>query len=201
MLVMSLVPGFTTILALVFLGESLSLQAVAGMVVTMTGVGVVVLDRRPPDGQQKPVTARGLLLALLGALGQSSGLIFAKLAFNEAPIHGMVATTVRIASAVVIFLPLALMLRWYRNPFTVYRNDRRALGFTLAGTVLGPYLGITFSFVAIANTEVAVATTIMALPPIIMLPMVKRYYREDLSIRAIGGALLAFAGVAVLFLR
>ena len=43
MLVMSLVPGFTAIMALLFLGESLSLQALLGMVITMTGVGIVVL--------------------------------------------------------------------------------------------------------------------------------------------------------------
>jgi len=41
----------------------------------------------------------------------------------------------------------------------------------------------------------------MALPPIIMLPLVRYYYKEQLSARAIGGAVLAVAGVAVLFLR
>ncbi|MDT8324419.1 MAG: DMT family transporter, partial [Bacteroidota bacterium] len=159
MLVMSLVPGFTAIMALLFLGESLSLQAVAGMVVTMTGVGIVVLDRRPPAAGKYHVTAKGLLFALLGAFGQASGLIFAKQAFLEAPIHGLVATTVRIGTAVIIFLPMALLLRWYHNPFKVYARDKTALGYTATGAVLGPYLGITFSFIAIAYTEVAVATT------------------------------------------
>jgi len=201
MLIMSLVPGFTAGMALVFLGESLSFQAVAGMVVTMTGVGIVVLDRRPAASGKYRITPKGLLFALLGALGQASGLIFAKQAFVEAPIHGLVATTVRIATAVIIFLPMAMLFRWYRNPFKVYARDRAALGYTATGAVLGPFLGITFSFIAIAFTEVAVATTIMALPPIIMLPLVRYYYHEHLSIRAIGGAVLAVAGVAVLFLR
>lgn len=201
MLVMSLVPGFTAIMALLFLGESLSFQAVAGMVVTMTGVGIVVLDRRPMAAGKYRVTPKGLFFALLGALGQASGLIFAKQAFLEAPIHGLVATTVRIATAVIIFLPMALLFRWYHNPFKVYARDTAALGYTATGAVLGPFLGITFSFIAIAFTEVAVATTIMALPPIIMLPLVRYYYRERLSVRAIGGAVLAVLGVAVLFLR
>jgi drug/metabolite transporter (DMT)-like permease len=201
MLVMSLVPGFTALMALVFLGESLSFQALIGMIITMIGVGVVVVDRRPAAADKYKVTGKGLIFALLGALGQASGLIFAKLAFNEAPMHGLVATTVRIATAVVLFLPAAVLLRWYRNPFKIYAKDRAALGYTATGAVLGPFLGITFSFIAIVHTQVAVATTIMALPPIIMLPLVRYYYKEQLSARAIGGAMLAVAGVAVLFLR
>lgn len=201
MLVMSLVPGFTALMALAFLDESLSLQVIIGMVVTISGVAIVVLERRPAAAERYNVTPKGLLFALLGAMGQASGLIFAKLAFVEAPIHGLVATTVRIGTAVIIFLPAALLLRWYRNPFTVYKNNPTAFGYTAAGAVLGPFLGITFSFIAIAYTEVAVATTIMALPPIIMLPLVRYFYHEKLSLRAIGGAVVAVAGVAVLFLR
>ena len=147
------------------------------------------------------MTGKGLIFALLGAFGQAAGLIFAKFALNEAPLHGMVATTVRIATAVVLFLPAAILFRWYKNPIRVYASDTKALAYTTAGAVLGPYLGITFSLVAITHTKVAIATTIMALPPIIMLPLVWLVYRERLTLRAVTGAALAVAGVALLFLR
>lgn len=201
MLIMSLVPAMTAVMGLVFLEEHLSTEAILGMVVTIGGIAFVVLERRRLATDKHHVSTRGVVYALIGALGQAAGLIFAKLAFNEAPIHGMVATTVRLASAVVLFVPFAMLFRWYSNPFKVYRNNRAALGFTMTGAVLGPYLGITFSLVAIAHTQVAVATTIMALPPIIMLPMVYFYYKETLSLRAVVGAVIAVLGVAVLFLR
>lgn len=201
MLVMSLVPGMSAVLGFLFLDESLSPLGIVGMLVTMAGVTIVVLERQPSAGTKHHVSARGLLFAVLGALGQATGLIFAKFALNEAPIHGMVATAVRIAAAVLLFLPAALLFRRYRNPIRVYRKDPTALGYTIAGAVLGPYLGITFSLVAIANTKVAIATTIMALPPIIMLPLVRYFYHDRLSMRAIGGAVVAVAGVALLFLR
>ncbi|MFA6232830.1 MAG: DMT family transporter [Bacteroidota bacterium] len=201
MLMMSLVPAMSAAMGLIFLGETLSLLGVTGMIITMAGIAVVVLERQPSSASKLIVTKKGLLYALLGAFGQAAGLIFAKFALNESPLHGMVATTVRIAAAVALFLPAALILRWYRNPFRVFARDKKALAYTTAGAVLGPYLGITFSLVAIAHTKVAIATTIMALPPIIMLPLVWMIYRERLTMRAIIGAVIAVLGVALLFLR
>jgi drug/metabolite transporter (DMT)-like permease len=201
MLMMSLVPAMSAAMGLMFLGETLSLLAVSGMLITMSGIALVVLERQPSAVSKYKVTTMGLIYALLGAFGQAAGLIFAKLALNESPLHGMVATTIRIAAAVALFLPTAVLFRWYKNPFRVYAKDKKALAFTTAGAVLGPYLGITFSLVAIANTKVAIATTIMALPPIIMLPLVWMIYRERLTPRAITGAVIAVAGVALLFLR
>ncbi len=93
------------------------------------------------------------------------------------------------------------MLKRFKNPVRVYKNDRKALVSTLVGTILGPYLGITFSLIAIANTKVGIASTLMSLVPVIMLPLVKFYYKEDLSWRAISGAFFAVSGVAILFLR
>jgi drug/metabolite transporter (DMT)-like permease len=201
MLIMSLVPAMSAVLGLIFLGETLTLLGITGMVITIAGVAVVVLERQPAATAKYRVTTKGLIHALLGALGQATGLIFAKFALNESPLNGMVATTVRIAAAVVLFLPTALIFRWYRNPFRVYAKDKVALGYTTAGAILGPYLGITFSLIAIANTKVAIATTIMALPPIIMLPLVRLFHHEQLTPRAITGAVIAVVGVALLFLR
>ena len=200
MLIMSLVPAMTAILAYLFLDEVLSGRVLAGMIITTTGIMLVVLERKPLPGFGKP-SGVGLLAAFLGALGQAGGLILAKYAFAEGDVNSFVASFVRIGSATVLFLPAALILRIYKNPFRVFKDDRKALVLTSSGAVLGPYLGITFSLFAIVYTKVAIATTIIALPPIIMLPMVWWYYREPIGWKSVLGALLAVGGVAVLFLR
>lgn len=201
MLVMSLVPAITAVLGWFLLAETLSFLGIVGMTITIIGITMVILDRQPAAAVRYRITPKGLFFAILGAAGQATGLIFAKFALNEAPLHGMVATTVRIAAAIVLFLPAAYLFKWYKNPFTVYSRDPKALGYTTAGAFMGPYLGITFSLVAITHTKVAIATTIMALPPIIMLPLVYFLYRERLSRRAVIGAFIAVSGVALLFLR
>ena len=201
MLLMALVPAITAVLAWVVLDEQLAVLGISGMLITMLGIAIVILERKAKGSMRASIPFKGVMWGVLGAIGQAAGLILAKFAFNEAPIHGMVATTVRVAAAIIVFLPVALFLNWYRNPVSVFLRERKAFVFTSIGAVIGPYLGITFSLVAIAHTEVAIATTIMALPPIIMLPMLKLIYKEELSARSYVGAFLAVGGVALLFLR
>ena len=140
-----------------------------------------------------------LVVGLIGALGQASGLIFAKFAFEEGHINGFVATFVRISSAVIFMLIVASAAGRYKNPYRVFKKDMKAFRSTILGTILGPYLGITFSLIAISYAKVGIASTIMSTVPIIMLPLVRIIYREQLSMRAIWGAVVAVGGVAILF--
>lgn len=50
------------------------------------------------------------------------------------------------------------------------------------------------------HAEVGVASTLMALPPVIVLPISYFIFKEKVGWQAIAGTLLAIAGVAVLFL-
>jgi drug/metabolite transporter (DMT)-like permease len=69
------------------------------------------------------------------------------------------------------------------------------------GSILGPYLGITFSFIAVTHVQVGIAATIMSLQPILMLPISKYLHKETISLQSIAGAFLAVLGIAMLFLR
>ena len=143
----------------------------------------------------------GVFYAFLGALGQAVGLIFAKLAFAEGPVNGFVAALVRILASVVLLLPAALVTGRLNRTVELLRKDRAAVLLMVAGSILGPFLGMSFSLVAVAHTEVGIAATIMGTVPIVMLPMVWLVYRERLSGRSVVGAVIAVAGVAILFLR
>jgi drug/metabolite transporter (DMT)-like permease len=54
--------------------------------------------------------------------------------------------------------------------------------------------------VAIQLTRVGIAATLMALPPVILIPLGYLIYRERVSRRGIIGTLIAFVGVAIIFL-
>lgn len=202
-LVMALNPGFAAVLGLFILGEGISMIGVLGITITVGGVAIVVSDRRTSGGgnMKYQITAAGVVLALLAAAGQGSGLVMAKMAFRESPINGFVATTVRVLASLVPLLPAAIITGRFRQPVRTFINDRRALGLTITGSILGPFLGITFSLIAIEQTTVGVAATIMALVPVLMLPLVRIIYKERLSWRAVAGAFVAVGGVAMLFLR
>jgi drug/metabolite transporter (DMT)-like permease len=83
---------------------------------------------------------------------------------------------------------------------------RRALGnkegikYTAAGAFTGPFMGVTFSMVAVAYTQTGIAQTLMSLMPVFIIPVVWILYRQRTSVRGMLGAVIAVIGVAILFL-
>ena len=201
MLIMSLAPAIAAVLSYIFLGETLSIIAITGIVITIIGISIVVIERNGGSASKYRITFAGIVYSICGALGQGVGLIFARMAFDEGAIHGFVASFIRISVATACLLPVAVLTHRYRNPVKIFSKDRRALWLTIIGSLLGPYFGITFSLIAIANTHVGIAATIMSIVPILMLPLVRYVYKEKLSWRAIAGACVAVGGVAMLFIK
>jgi drug/metabolite transporter (DMT)-like permease len=201
MLIMSLAPAISAILAFIVLGESLSLWGIVGMVVTTVGIAVVVVAHQQSQSERVKITGRGLMYGFFGAVGQGAGLVFARLAFNEGEINGFVATFVRIAASLVVLLPLAIVTGRFKDPVKTFSSNKKALALTIGGAIFGPYFGITLSLIAITYTKVGIAATLMATVPILMLPLVRVIYKEHLTWHAIVGACVAVAGVAILFLR
>ncbi len=201
MLLMALSPIMSALLAYFFLNENLNVWSITGIAITVSGVTVVVLERNEIPTSKYKISKIGIFYGLLGALGQACGLILAKYAFNAGEINGFVATFIRIVSAVVILLPVTILAHRYKNPVKLFAKDVKAFTSTLTGTILGPYLGITFSLVAVENAKVGIAATLMSTMPIIMLPIARYVFKENINWRAIIGAVLAVAGVGILFLK
>jgi len=200
MLVMALAPAFATLLAYLVLGERLRPAGFVGMATTLLGVVLVVRERSLGASTPNVHRTLGLVLALLGALGQAANLIFAKQAFNLGPIDGFVAAFVRITASVLLLGPIMAVAGRYGNPWRVFAGERRALLLLLVGTLTGPYLGITLSLIAVKYAHVGVAATLMATVPVMMLPLVRYVEKERLSLQAKAGAVIAVGGVAILML-
>jgi len=201
MLLMALSPAMSAVLAYIFLKEYLSFWGIVGMLITMSGIALVIFERNETPASKYKISKAGIFFGLMGALGQAGGLIFAKIAFNLGTINGFLATFIRIVAAFLIMFPFSFAIRRFQNPFKFYAKDLKALTFTIAGTIFGPYLGITFSLIAVEYTKVGIASTLMSMMPIIMLPIVRYYYKEKLKWRSIIGAIIAVGGVSILFLR
>lgn len=201
MLIMSFAPAAAAILSYFLLDETLSPLGIAGIAVTITGISLVVIGRGKNDlGRHEKITT-GIAYAFLAALCQGVGLVLAKIAFLDHELNGFVATAVRIFASLLFLLPFGLLTNRYGNLVKSFIQDKRAMWLTIAGSFLGPFFGITFSLIAVANTGVGIASTIMAIVPIIMLPLVKIFYKEAITPRAVAGAVIAVSGVGLLFLR
>jgi drug/metabolite transporter (DMT)-like permease len=200
-IIMAAVPVLSTILAFFFLNEVISYLGMFGMLLTIAGILIVVLERKIPEENKITISKIGIFYGFLGALGQASGLIFAKFAFQEGQLNGFSASFIRLFSASIIILPLAVTFRRYKNPFGIYPKDSYSTKVILIGTIFGPVLGITGSLIAIEYAKVGIASTLMATMPIIMLPISRFYFKEKLDWKAIIGAFVAVIGTAIIFLR
>ena len=79
-------------------------------------------------------------------------------------------------------------------------RDGKVWWFLIGGALSGPFIGVWLSMVAVQNAQVGIASTLMALSPIILIPLDRWVFHEQVSSRSIAGTVLALAGTAIIFL-
>ena len=196
MLIMALAPPLTALAGWLALGEKLTPLNITGMAVTLAGVAWVVTET-PEHGAPHKFSWRGGWLAFGGCLGQAAGVVLAKpgMAGVGSP---FAATEIRLLTGLGCFLLLAVTLGWFPQIARGCR-DKRALAQMGLGALMGPFLGVTLLLFAITRIPTGLAQTFASLTPVLIIPFSAAIYRERVSWRALLGALLAFLGVALLF--
>lgn len=201
MLVMSISPLESAILASAFLGQSLALPAVLGVLVTIAGVAWVVLEsgQNTKDAQRNPHRLRGVLLSMGAATGQAVGLVLSKvgLSGNFPALSGVV---IRMLAAAAALWVMTWFQRQARPTIGRLSQNRGAIPALIGGAAVGPYIGVWLSLVAVQFAPLGIASTLMALPPVFLMPISWFLYHERIGWQGISGTLLATAGVAMLFL-
>ncbi|RMG95318.1 MAG: DMT family transporter [Deltaproteobacteria bacterium] len=196
-LVMALAPALTALMGWVFLDESLSGRQVFGIAVTLAGILWAASERTAtqPLGSVAPRSSAGWLFALGGALGQAGGLVLSKMGMRT--VDPLAATEIRTWAAVVGFIGLvSVRLAW--PAVRAAMRDRQGLSATAVGAVFGPYLGVFLSMVAVQHTKAGIAASLMALAPVLVIPLVVWRRRERVGPRGWVGAAVAVCGAAIL---
>jgi drug/metabolite transporter (DMT)-like permease len=198
MLIMTLVPLFTTIFGFLVMREVLTPMQLAGMALTIIGVSSVVLERRrDANGVIERLPLGGILLALGGSVGQALGLVLAK--FGMGSYSAFASTQIRVLAGLVGFAVVFTVTRRWPRVRSALR-DRQAMTRTGLGAFFGPFLGVSLSLLAVQFTEAGVAATLMSLAPILIIPVAIIFYREHVAWQAAVGAAVAVCGSALLFL-
>jgi drug/metabolite transporter (DMT)-like permease len=199
MLMMSLTPVIAAFQAWIFLGEVVTFRQTAGILMTLSGIAWVVMSRSTDSIKVNRDYGRGILFGFLGAIGQASGMVLAKngLTGNFSPIS---ANLIRMISAAVMMWLITCVRREGKSTLQKVIRNRRGALYALMGAFAGPFLGISLSMVAIQNTKVGIASTLMALPPVFLLPISYFVFNERYSWGAVLGTILAIAGIAMIFL-
>jgi drug/metabolite transporter (DMT)-like permease len=174
-----------------------------GIAVTLAGISLVVFKTEENSGKARSwrELRKGLLFAFLYCFGQAAGVILAKLAYREGEINSITATLIRVVPAIMVLIPLLIIMKEYRNPFAVFRNDAAGFRLMFGAAFVGTYLGLVAMFIAVTRTDVAIASTLIATMPVLQLPIAHYWYKEKITLRAVAGAFVTVGGVALLFIR
>lgn len=201
MLLMSMAPVVSALLAWLFLAETLSFGQISGIVLTVGGIAWVVLEKgSPANGQvRNPRYGWGILFGLGAATGQALGLVLAKKGLGG-DFPALSGNLIRMLAAGLAIWSLTLVQNQAGLTIQRLKGQRRALLYVLAGTIFGPVVGVWLSLTGVKLAHVGIASTLMALPPIFMLPLTYFMFNDRFGWQAILGTVVAMCGVALLFM-
>jgi drug/metabolite transporter (DMT)-like permease len=197
MLIMTLAPPIAAIFGFFILDERLEPRSFLGMLITLSGIGLTIFGRKKKGEKftlDKPL--KGILFALIGAFGQGLGIVFSKLGMGD--YDPFAATQIRIIAAILGFSLVITISRRWKNVFRALQHRKGMRGISI-GAFFGPFLGVSFSLIAVKHTHTGIASTIMAMVPILIIPPSIIFFKHRISPREIAGAVLGVAGVVLFF--
>ena len=211
-LFMTLAPLFTALSAWMMLGQTLSLRVLVAMAVTLTGIAISVLGHGETHLWTVKLPAKGVMYGIGAAMGQGVGLVLSKVGLDH--------YTARVPAAVLPdvepFLPFGSnMIRCVAGMLCFYfllvmeggttklkesRHDRRGLLAMIIAVFSGPFVGVGFSLMAVQYTAAGIASTIMALTPILILWPSKWLFGQPITKGNVIGAIISCIGVSLFFM-
>lgn len=210
-LFMTLAPPAAAISGWIILGEKLSLHALAGMIVTLAGIGLSVLGKGTTHKIGLKLPLKGVLFGIGAGVGQGVGLVLSKVGMNYYKMSVPVSVTnfsnlLPFASTFIRAITGALgylAVMWCRKQFyTMPRVIRDGKGMNAAvwATIFGPFVGVSVSLMAVQHTEAGIASTLMALTPIFILWPSHLLFKQKITAKEIIGAIISVIGVSLFFI-
>jgi drug/metabolite transporter (DMT)-like permease len=205
MLFMTLAPPIAAFTGWYFYGDIISGKGALGMFITMIGIALVIFVRTPsalkPSSRYSKVKLalplQGIILAFIAAMGQGVGLVLSK--------HGMQqydpfsSSQIRVIAGFIGFaIVFTILGKWKELPASF--KDGKAMLWLAVGAVFGPFLGVSFSMIAVQHTTAGIAQTIMSLVPVLIIPPAMVISGERPKLREIIGAIVAVIGVTLFFI-
>ena len=208
-LFMTLAPITAAIMAWFTLGQQIRPTAMLAMLVTLAGIAISVLGRGDDHKLSLKLPLAGVLFAIGAAVCQGVGLVLSKIGMDHyeaslttdlagwmLPFH---ANFFRCIAGTIGFTVL-MALREGFAPLGKGVRDRKGVVTALLTTIFGPFVGVGFSLMAVQYTAAGIASTLMAMTPIIILLPSYWLFHEKITWKAVLGAFISVIGVSLFFL-
>jgi drug/metabolite transporter (DMT)-like permease len=197
-----LAPPMAGLISWIFLGEVLKPVSWLGILITMVGVGWVILQENRGEGKIQHL-GRGILVALLASLSQSIGAMLSRYALVSSDISALQTAIVRLLAGIISLVIVILFIQKTRFEWLSGKErGKPSVGVLIRNVALvgliGTYSAIWLQQISLEYAPVGIAQTLLSTSPIFILPIVA-LRGEKVSWKAVLGALVSMTGVVILF--
>ena len=206
-LFMTLAPLAAALMAWMVLGQQMAAMSIVAMLVTLVGIGISVLGRGEHHKVSLKLPLNGVLFAIGAALCQGIGLVLSKMGMDHYDTEAMPSWLIPFSAnflrciAGIIGFSLLLYFREGLQPLRHALHDGKGMAVATATTIFGPFVGVGFSLMAVQYTSAGIASTLMALTPIIIILPSYWLFRQPITLRSVVGAIISVLGVSLFFLN
>ncbi len=205
-LFMTLAPLAAAMMAWVTLGQQMNIMSIIAMLVTLLGIGISVLGRGGHHHLSLKLPLNGVLFAIGAALCQGIGLVISKIGMDhydmtQIPDY-LVPFSANFYRCIAGFIGFTILLYFKEGmgPLREVFHDGKGMWIATATTIFGPFVGVGFSLMAVQYTSAGIASTLMALTPIIILLPSRWLFKQPITWRSVIGAVISVFGVSLFFL-
>lgn len=218
-LFMTLAPPAAALAGWMLLGERMTPIALLGMMITISGIALSIMGKKEEnEHRQIKLPLKGILFGIGAGVGQGVGLVLSKmglehyegciktsLADDPAMLNDMLSAMPMAATfirAITGLLCFTLAMFFIRQQGAIPRSLRqgRLMLVILLATITGPFVGVSLSLKATLYTSTGIAQTIMACTPILILWPCHVFFRQQVTMREVIGAVVSVVGVAMFFI-
>lgn len=214
-LFMTLSPPLAGIAGWLMLGETMSWRSWLAMLVTLSGIAISILVKGDGERGRKvelKLPLKGILFGIGAGMGQGLGLVLSKIGIahysaalpvgQDVAVSGVLpfaGTFIRAVAGFLGFLIIISIKGRLGNVKTALA-DRKGMKFAVLTTFFGPFLGVSMSLMAVQYAEAGIASTLMALTPVLIIAPYSIIYHQKVTVKEVFGTLVTIAGVAMFFL-
>lgn len=211
-LMMTLAPPMAAVAGWLMLGEALGWTSILAMGVTLCGIAISILSRDSGHHLKLDLPLKGILLGIGAGVGQGVGLVLSKIGMQyyaaalpaDAPamMEGMLPFASTMMRAIIGGLGFLLILGLQKD-FGKLRSavkDPVAMKYASIITLFGPAVGVSLSLMAVRYANAGIASTLMALTPVLILAPEVLVNKKRIRLKEIVGLVVSITGVALFFL-
>jgi drug/metabolite transporter (DMT)-like permease len=177
-------------LSLIWLGDSLSVWQIVGVVMIISAV-LTVAGKKGGTQVSRRDAVLGFIYGALAMATMAVGIVMIKPLLNRSPL--LWVTEVRLAAGIAVLL-IYLLLHPSRRRIVASVGSVRQWGYTFSGSFIGAYLAMLFWIAGMKFTQTSIAAALNQSNNIFIFILAAWFLKEPINRQRVIGIILAVAG-------